>query len=561
MSRRHLPRRGLFTPLIIALTLSLGVAHAAPVDDTARRLMEYVPADTPYAFVGLESFPEAITKKMTQAVQPTLDQLKTQMAELEKTPGQSKGDRVIQAVVQEMFANVDDAMNIFGMGPDSRMVIYGLGFLPAARITLKDPKRLQSFIGKVEKRSEVKFDRKQFDSVSYYSFGDAELQVALAIINNDLVIGASPTSMTEEVWPQLFGLRKPLKTTLNQSGKIDDLIKRHNLNSFAVGFLDHKAIAQLLMGDNTGLGQKMATALGYKVKLDATCKAEVYSLVDYAPRSIIDYRIIGEQEIRSDLLFETEAALTHDLAGLTTRVPGLGGAQKSHLGEMAFALDVNGMFDLLGRRAKAAAAKPFTCPDLQGLNEMATNLSRDLGNGTPAPAAAFAKGFRGLHAVIEDGRMTKDKSFEAKGFVHLSHDTPMTFMGILGIALPALGQAGLTDDGKVVDVKLPKSQSSKMDFSAVSAVAVRGKGMVVGSGKGMKGRITGVLDAPAPGPAPVFLFNYDAGRFLKLIGDTLPPDATEREAMESLLSVFGATGYGVYFTDRGPMIRSTIFLR
>lgn len=546
-----------------ALALSLLLPLQASAESEAawtRRTLRAIPADTPYAFVVHEPTPEAVMDKFFRGLKPSIAQFDAGLAELERQRDDSAGSKVVLALLQELKGKLSpEGLSSLGLDLRGRSALYGIGLLPVYRMSLGDPEQFKQLLKRVEARSGVPFSHKVAGGQPYIHISGGGVDAAIAVIGDEVVAALAPTNLTEQVFPVAFGQQKPART-LEEAGTLAALRAKYAFGRNGVGFIDVKGIVGTLLGDGQGFNADVARSLGLKGGTTPVCRKEIDSLLDHFPRMIMGYEA-SISGMSSTFLVETKADVTRDLEGLTTQVPGVGGPVAAPpLASLIVGLDVTKAVEVIGRRASAAAKAPYQCPDLRELNQIASSLSRDLANGVPPAAQGFSKGFKGVHVVIEDAKMSPNAAPEITGYALLAHASPLTFVGILSLALPAFGASGLTDNGKVVDIALPNDQLGELKLVQAAAVAQHGKGMVLGGGPGVKARLGDMLDQPSKGPAPVFELSYDIGRFLELVGaGQLGP--TEQAQMKALRDLFGPIRYGLYFTEQGPAITSHFYLR
>lgn len=559
-------RRHLSLLLLMGICLLSGCgapARAQQPSPWLQKALSAVSADTPYLLVMEQASTEQLSKRLYKSLNVAFVDLKAQHA-AQATAEPSAEHRALGAFIEAFDGKLSpEGLRGLGFTQDFSSVLYGIGHLPTYRMRVGDSAKVSALIEQILSKGGVEIPRKRLGEQDYIGLSNDGIDVAIAFIGEDLIISVAPTTMAHRVFPIAFGQAAPAKPF--QAAKLTALKKAHAFAEAGVGYLDLDRMLTLAFGEGDDLAGKLAREQASALQnLDATCKAEIRSLVRWSPRLIFGYRFPSPQQVESSLLMEVEPGLARDLMGLTTQVPGLGGSMSpEHLGEVAFGLDVNNLTALLAKRTAAAMKAPYRCALLAGANATIKEINAGVSQGTPPALSAFANTLRGAHAVLEDATLVRKKGrgqISLKGYLLVAHDTPMVFMGPLGLLLPPLAQAGLSDEGQAVDVALPQDRIGEIRLPHFAAAAQRGQGLIFGAGAGMKKRLAGLLAAPAQGPAPVFQLSYDTARVLE-IAASLSPQGQAADLQSALQSIFGVTGYGLWLTEGGPLIRSSLYFR
>ncbi|MBN2497406.1 MAG: hypothetical protein JXR96_22635 [Deltaproteobacteria bacterium] len=232
-------------PLCYPLLLCLGLfclacqpgerkADARPTRPLAdSRLLDFVPADTPYVFAAPQGFPAAL-----------VDRIWAGWPEHETEGGEQAELRLLQAVRKELGGRIETrALKRLGFTGELRLVFYGVGLLPVLRLELADPAAVLAFVQRVLDASGAQAQVMRAGQQSYFVFEEDAARVLLAVCGRDLVLSVCPQAELEQLAPHLLGLQRPAKS-LAQAGRLAEIAKRYGFRGTQVGFVDLQALVE-----------------------------------------------------------------------------------------------------------------------------------------------------------------------------------------------------------------------------------------------------------------------------------------------------------------------------
>jgi len=244
--------------LFIALTLAISGCSKDDEKDNKAHL-KYIPADSPYVFVSLEPAPEELNKKIAESYESIIDvyysiasetyQGYIDRAKAAADPA-SKADydddiwdnKWVSAIRQEFGDDFSfGALSKFGITNQSLYALYGNGVMPVLRISLSDNKLFTSAIERIEKNANDEIDEITVDGMRVWSISDnadENVELILAVSDEDLIITFSPAGTRKNTLEKLLGKQLPEKS-LADSKSLDKLMQDKKYLPYSVGYFDH----------------------------------------------------------------------------------------------------------------------------------------------------------------------------------------------------------------------------------------------------------------------------------------------------------------------------------
>jgi hypothetical protein len=134
-----------------------GSRDAAQVvaDPAMQRLLQHIPADTPYAFIGMGNKSAGSTRDFLTRIyapfQKLMPQIEAKLGDLDDLHLAPDNKALARAVIGELKGRLSaDGLAELGFDIDGRFAIYGIGLLPALRLQLADPAALRAAIERVQ---------------------------------------------------------------------------------------------------------------------------------------------------------------------------------------------------------------------------------------------------------------------------------------------------------------------------------------------------------------------------------------------------------------------------
>ena len=505
--------------------------------------LKYVPADTPYVFANLEPAPKAVFDKMMSKLEPIMAELNGVLdAELAKVPSSaeppSTSDKVGRAILEELKGKLNvKGLEDLGLSAQTRMVIYGIGVLPAIRMELKNPDAFRAAVARVEAKSGQKLVVTKTGDTEHWIVENGEGEnngfFAAGIQGNDLVLGMGPGKSKELYLPALFGATKPA-ATLEDGGALKKIIDDYKFTPHGAGYVDFKALAALFTEQGTGLNAQIVATMrdATDPPMPAECKAEIPALAANFPRAIFGYEEMNDTVMVADFVIESKPEIGKDLGALAVSVPGL---TASPIGNPVFVfglgIDLEKSMALIKSKAAAIQAAPYKCGMLEGLNELANNAMA----GMAQPMPPFVNMIKGVNLVVKEAKLGAGMEMnpmaaleDGKAYLTIASPSPAELLGVAKVMLPP-NLAGLVvaPDGKAVAIPT----EGLPPFLKVPSVTMTSNALAITTGEGMQAEVAELLGKPAAAGAPLFMIGYHLGKVMAAMNEkmagltaTLPPD-------------------------------------
>lgn len=533
--------------------------------------LKFVPADTPYVFANLEPAPKAVFDKLMAKIEPMMSEmnglLDAELARLAAAGDTAEpSDKVARAILEEFKGRLNQkGLEELGFSAQTRMVVYGIGVLPAIRLEVKNPDAIRAAVARVEQKSGQKLTVVKTGDVEHWLIDKGDGFFAAGLQGNELVLGIGPAKAKDLYLPVLFGATKPA-ATLENGGALQKIIDDYKFTPHGAGFIDFKLLADLFVDQATGLNAQIAAALkdAGEAPVPAECKAEIPALAANFPRAIFGYEEMNDTDMVADFVLEAKPEIGKELAGLAVSVPGLS-ANPGGNPVFAFGVGVDVEKTLTLAKAKAAAiqAAPYKCGMLSGLNEAAT----DAGVGLNQPLPPFVAMIKGVNVVVRDAKMAGGMAAnpmaaldDAKAYVTIASPSPAELLGVAKVMLPPnLASLQVQPDGK--PVALPTE--GLPPFLKVPTVTMTSNALALTTGEGMQTEVAEMLSKPAAGPAPLFMVAYHLGKVMAAVNEkmagliaTMPPDQkakfeADMARNKAIAEVIGLVGFSLHASERG----------
>lgn len=498
-----------------------------------------IPADTPFAMVSLTPMPRSFTDGIGESMAPLADMLQARMAELK----QETTDPLGKALLAELDGKLSrKGMESLGVSLEPRMALYAIGFSLAFRLDLANGKPLEEAIGRVEQASGKALAKAQLGGVSYREYVNEQegIAIAIAILGNELVVGAMHKNARDKVLPVLFGTAKPEKS-LAESKMLDKLVSDYALSGVWLGFIDVQALWRLVSGEASALTRETMAASGVVLPpLSDVCKSELSALVGTVPRVVFGYQEITDKTTRSIVAVELTGTLGAELSDL-----GAGGFDLAKLseGQPLFMLGMNAdMAKVLAwarKKAAAMAASPYQCEHLAELDQAVEEMVRDLNE----PLPPHVEGIKGMVMVVSDFQMAGIMP-SGSGYGAIVLDNAVQVAELAKAEIPQL--SGITvkagDEPISVPLGLPGLPSVE--------ILLREKEIGLAAGAGALDKLKALLGSKASDGGPAMVLGYDYGKIMQLTTQGLATgnaSAQDLGIVTSLSKLFGYTSMEIYF--------------
>lgn len=528
----------------LALSLSCGGSH--PSSSTlssswkAPAILTHVPANTPYVFAALEPISDQLRQRMMRGFDHSLAEMLRRLDQLRGSAADtSPWVRAAIAVADELRGKDPTSWaKTFGFDPSGQFALYGLSMWPVLRIAVADPSKLRGAIERVTAAAGARLKPATRDGRAYWTSEAGDLTLIAAVLDREAVVAILPTRALDSTLPLVLGTKLPPRS-LAETTTVPELMGRHRLLGYLLAYLDARSALDIVT--STAPGELDAPIHALTGTISATCRADLARLVDVAPRLVIGYRKLDEAGFGGVMVAEAPASVTGPLGKLHTPVAGVTGGLAGHaLFTMGAAARPEDVVTWLGGVAKQLRDRPFACPQLAGINEAASELTRALAKPLPAPL----RGMRGFSLVVDDATVLPPS---VDAHLLLSGDLVADLLSTMSGAIPAIAGIPVKRDGR--PVPLPLAQLGVPLDSA--HIAMTNDRLVVTTGTSSAARATTQLAAPAPPSSPLFTMTFDAPRLRKLLAAVGKSDLDGLSYLGAFAMSFDVADDGIVFDFTG----------
>jgi hypothetical protein len=486
--------------------------------------LQFVPADTPYAFATFKPVPMDYFRKWGAIMSPALSKLRA-------TPGES-GDKM-RAILDEIGGpNGTFDLKHFeelGFSAKARMVVYGgMGVYPVARIEIADGDKVFALVQRIAKRWGEDLPAAVEANGHRHWIIDAKHDVAavVGISKSELVFAFAPRALIDQNIGQIMGDQKPAKAIATSQFK--DIAQRDGYSAQGVGFVDTGKLIGAVM------------EIAGTDKPPAACVAAIQTLATGVPRLTIGYDDFTGSKIAFGIVAELAPGVLADAKTLSTKLAGLDKVMKSHpaMG-MAAAVDLSKLKGLAPKAALVLRGLGQACQS-EEMSSAADSLETKMSMMPPfldGPAgAAFA-----LNDIKVTGRGMPEK-MDGWLALHLK-DTGE----LLSLAKSQLAGMDITADGK------PHTLPSMLPFKG--HFAANKDTIALALGANSESTVTDALGG-TPAPAPLFLMTFDYQK----MGEMMAQDPTNTADLE-MFKLFGVGVFQSGIDDRGLYMWASIDMK
>lgn len=483
------------TKRVLALALSsLMLAACSHKDKDAP--LAFVPADTPYVLANLDVLDndtrQGIFAQVDAEMPAQVAQMKAQADQLSATdPDMAK---YLRTVAGEFDGKtIEQVVQDTGIDPKGYSALYGLGLSPVLRLELADPNAFNSFIAKIQSDYGKKFDAVTLGTQNYqrYVAPASHLQFIIAVVGKQAVLAMLPDDASQPLLRQALGLDRPAKS-LQDSDSLADLAKAKGYAKWAVGEVDLTKLLPLATGGKDPLAlallkvraesesAKTGEPVTNLMQVPPSCQADAARIAARIPQLSLGYTTLDDKH--RDMRFDVSLAsdIISAFSGLKVALPGLG-SEPSAPFEMSLALPMAQLRAFWSAQAEAVAAKPFTCPMLDNLNDSFTSLGDSMQKAAVPPIGDLL----GLHIALDSYTSNPNGGMpKFSGSLVIGTNNPAGLLAMAQVTSPLLAGLKLTPDGK--PVALPAQITNALSETGWAAMGDKSLGVAVGAGEDSK---------------------------------------------------------------------------
>ncbi|WP_435236972.1 hypothetical protein ACR30L_05195 [Psychromonas sp. PT13] len=474
-----------------------------PSQTTAYNVLNYVPADTPLFTGQLEPFP--IKDYLTSA--PTI-----------ASPNQQKMIDDLHAKNDpkiDFFANIfsdylqglqnpEQFIKTFGLPEKSRGYFYTLGLLPVIKIEVENPQAIWDLLDKNEKETGFMHHEGTEQSLTYraYSLTDesdpANLELVIAIDKGWLTITLNSALSEPSLLSTALGLTEA-KASLAASGKIDEIIKKHNFNNASVSFINH---IEIIKGLTTVDGNQLARQL---TKLETEfnepifseirtpeCATDFASIANNWPQTVAGYTdmtITKEQSTlqMSAIVESKNQVILTALQNIRGYIPNYIGNMEDSILSMGVGIDAAQLTDSLTSIWQDLQTPAYTC---QPLAEIQDNIGQSGASiGMMGMGISMANGIKGAGFALLDYSLKQTENMPSidnvDALISVTADNPLQILNSIKMFMPPeLQQLQLTDNGEPVSLNTLFPIPAELNIDP--KLAIKGNHLVIYSGEKSK---------------------------------------------------------------------------
>jgi hypothetical protein len=216
------------------------------------------------------------------------------------------------------------------------------------------------------------------------------------------------------------------------------------------------------------------------MQVPASCQTDAARIAARIPQMSLGYTTLDDKH--RDMRFDVSLAsdIISAFSGLKVELPGLGSDATAPF-EISLALPITELRSFWGAQADAVAAKPFTCPVLENLNESFSSLGDSVQKAAVPPIGDLL----GLHVAL-DSYTTNPSGGMPKfsGRVVVGSNNPSALLAMAQVTSPLIAGVKLTNDGK--PVVLPAQITNALGEQGWAAMGTKSLGFAVGADEDSK---------------------------------------------------------------------------
>ena len=480
------------------------------------KLLDMVPADTPYVAASSRELPESLSLHMLKAaaMNENGEQIK-QALESDDSPEESARHQLLKlayAFNAELEGKLTpEGLASLGFPLNGRSLVYGLGILPVSWIETVDPAKVDAFLDRVETRAGVQSQRATLGEIDYRRFDFEDLLGILAQKNGYLVAALIPRKSEAELLPLLFGDRKPEKS-LADTGEFKKFNAKHGFLGYGEGYIDLVQLVEMGLGESRGINAQVLQALGAEPEaVSPACRNLIRYMVQSVPRIGFGFTEAKADRYTMQGVVETSPAVAEWLKRLPAPVPGLGN-EADAMFSLGLGLNLPVLRDGLKALLGTVLEQGKGCEDVDQ-EELAQNMQAlDM---MLNPMFAGLKGFNLVVNRVElDPATQEPKSVDAR-FVLAATD-PRGMFGMLAMLNPRLATLQIPSDGTPVELPLKEMTPASLP----AWVAIKGEALGLFVSPEAPQDVGKVLTAP-PAPSVLFALGYNVKKLLQEVGPSM----------------------------------------
>ncbi|MDJ0701610.1 MAG: hypothetical protein QNJ07_17320, partial [Woeseiaceae bacterium] len=490
-----------FGLLAVTAALVLSLSACGKDKEEAAKAVEadilaFIPADTPYVFVTLESAPDELADKIEPHVDTMLDAYKiiirdalsSASAEIEEGSEEMAVFEKAQPAIEEFMTILSvDGLKSIGIDRESRFALYGNGLLPVMRISLTDPKLLDAAIARIEEKAGESMAVGEVGGESYRYVEAEGATLILGTVGDYMVLTGMPSGFGDEQVARLIGVELPEKN-IGQTGELAKIAKEFGYTNHMLGLISSERIAATFLDTPSGLNADLLAGDFDPSTLSDVCRDEIREMAGLVPRIVTGYTSIDADRMDASMIMELRSDIASGLMKLPAAVPGLG-VDQGGLFTFGMSLNVKEMRDFYAAQLDAIEADPWECEFFAELQAGAAAGRAALNQ--PVPPMVYD--IRGFVAVVNDvtgmdlASQRPPENIDAGLLIAVENAPALLQLGAM--FSPEIAALNLQPDGKAVEFA-PRQLGAVVENSYI---ALEDNALALSVGDGAEGEVTDLL--------------------------------------------------------------------
>lgn len=524
-----------------------------------------IPADSPYVMTSLKVLPYDqlawdLDKQYTQSMQwlrkVSEDTFKN-YGDYENMPTSA---RTMMAVVEELSAYKSvKELSAIGLTPYGHFSFYGIGAFPAVRVELEDGKKFEQFVQRIEARVGASMPSRDIQGFKVRYADENQMIFPLIVTDNELLLGMSSASFSEEYISYLTGTKKPEKS-LYDDNRLLTMQEKYNMLPYISGYFDVQAMAAPFLDTaSTSLTARSIRSIdGAEMpQLSEVCRAEYASITKTFPRAIFGYTEVSRASLKARAGLEMTNDVPSNLKAIKTSAPAYDSdLRKNALFAMTMGINVDTAIEVLRKEAQRIGSDPYQCEDLQWINESAEEF---FFNAQMIPVTF--RSILGTSFILKDLDFSvRDRRINNIEVMAVSYNPdPDTFFRALKLFVPELlGNLEIKPNLQPVTVPLPMEVSSQLQGMPAPMMVMSSQALGLSIGSAMQSEATSYTKTVSQDDAPLFSLTYDMNRIMDIFrgimqetGASSTEDITNMNAMLGMYDMLGPATVAFDVQDEG----------
>jgi hypothetical protein len=461
-------------------------------------VLDYVPADTALFSAQLEPFPlqDYLSSVPVNAnEQQLLDELYK-----ENNPKLNFFLNIFKTY-QQGLKNPEQLLKTFGLPAKLRAYFYTLGLLPVFKAEVANPQAVWELLDKNEQQTGFTHRKGTIQSLNYRAYpltekdDPGQLELIIAIDKGLLTVALNSAFNDQSLLASALGLTK-VKHPLSASGKIEEIINRHQFKAAGIGFINH---IEIIKGLTTINANQLARQISKLEKLyqqespfaairNAQCESEFAGIAANWPRTVFGYTGLdvntneSTQEVAAIIESKNQTILGA-LQAIRGYIPKYTENIQENVLAMGLGLNIEQLSISLTDIWRDLQAPSYSCPPLAQLQNEIDQYGSSIG--MLGMGMSMANDIKGVSIGIFDytlGQINNEPVVENLDAIFtLSAENPQQIFDSLKMFSTELQQVQLTENSMPIDLQTITPLPAQLNLSP--KLAIKGKHLLIYNGE------------------------------------------------------------------------------